>query len=95
MARIIVIDDNDAARVGGWPTMRPSRTAGVAACRGPLRRREVLRAGLAGFAGLSLPGQTLEWLNNLLEPIRAARERVEGLVRRAEELKGELETKAA
>lgn len=45
--------------------------------------------------GLSLPGQTLEWLNNLLEPIRAARERVEGLVRRAEELKGELETKAA
>ena len=45
--------------------------------------------------GLSLPGQTLEWLNNLLEPIRAARERVESLVRRAEELKGELETKAA
>jgi hypothetical protein len=45
--------------------------------------------------GLSLPGQTLEWLNHLLDPIRAARERVEALVRRAEELKGELETKAA
>jgi GTPase Era involved in 16S rRNA processing len=45
--------------------------------------------------GLSLPGQTLEWLNHLLDPIRATRERVDGLVRRAEELKGELETKAA
>jgi hypothetical protein len=45
--------------------------------------------------GLSLPGQTLEWLTNLLEPIRAARERVEGLVKRAEELRGELESKAA
>jgi hypothetical protein len=45
--------------------------------------------------GLSLPGQTLEWLTGLLEPIRAARERLDGLVRRAEELEGELETKAA
>jgi hypothetical protein len=45
--------------------------------------------------GLSLPGQTLEWLQNLLDPIRVAQERVEGLVRRAEELKGELESKAA
>jgi GTPase Era involved in 16S rRNA processing len=45
--------------------------------------------------GLSLPGQTLEWLGELVEPIRAARERLEGLVRRAEELEGELEAKAA
>jgi hypothetical protein len=45
--------------------------------------------------GLSLPGQTMEWLTGLLEPIRAARERLDGLVRRAEELEGELEIKAA
>jgi GTPase Era involved in 16S rRNA processing len=45
--------------------------------------------------GLSLPGQTLEWLTSLLEPIRVARERLEALVRRAEALKGELEAKAA
>ncbi len=45
--------------------------------------------------GLSLPGQTLEWLTALLEPIRVARERLEALVRRAEALKGELESKAA
>ncbi len=45
--------------------------------------------------GLSLPGQTLEWLGGLVEPIRAARERLEGLVRRAEELEGELAAKAA
>jgi hypothetical protein len=45
--------------------------------------------------GLSLPGQTLDWLGGMLDPIRAARERMEGLVRRAEELKGELERKAA
>jgi hypothetical protein len=45
--------------------------------------------------GLSLPGQTLEWLGSLTGPIRAARERLEGLVRKAEELEGELESKAA
>jgi hypothetical protein len=45
--------------------------------------------------GLSLPGQTIEWLGKLIEPVRAARERMEDLVRRAEELKGELEAKAA
>src|SRR5262245_18694036 len=47
--------DNAAAWDGGEPAMRPSRAAGVADCRGPLSRREILRAGLAGFAGLSLP----------------------------------------
>ena len=45
--------------------------------------------------GLSLPGQTLEWLSGLTGPIRAARERLEGLVKKAEELEGELESKAA
>ena len=45
--------------------------------------------------GLSLPGQTLEWLTGLMQPIRAARERLEGLVKRAETLEGELESKAA
>jgi hypothetical protein len=45
--------------------------------------------------GLSLPGQTLEWLGGLTGPIRAARERLEGLVKKAEELEGELESKAA
>jgi GTPase Era involved in 16S rRNA processing len=45
--------------------------------------------------GLSLPGQTLEWLGALTQPVRAARERLEGLVKRAEELEGELESKAA
>ena len=44
---------------------------------------------------LSLPGRVLEWLGGLMEPARAARERLEGLVKRAEELEGELETKAA
>lgn len=39
---------------------------------------------------LSLPGRTLEWLASLTEPIRAARERLEGLVQRAEELKSKL-----
>ena len=45
--------------------------------------------------GLSLPGQTLEWLTGLLEPIRLARDRMESLLRRAQTLKGELESKAA
>jgi hypothetical protein len=45
--------------------------------------------------GLSLPGQTIEWLNMLVDPIRAARERLEDLVKRAEALEGELESKAA
>jgi hypothetical protein len=45
--------------------------------------------------GLSLPGQMMDWLGTLTEPIRAARERLEGLVRRAEELEGELKSKAA
>src|SRR4051794_4515624 len=35
--------------------MRPVRTPRVEGCRGPVGRREFLRAGLAGFAGLSLP----------------------------------------
>ena len=45
--------------------------------------------------GLSLPGQTLEWLERLIEPARTVRERLEDLVRRAEVLKSELEAKAA
>jgi len=45
--------------------------------------------------GLSLPGQTMEWLSRLTEPVRTARERLEDLVKRAESLKGELESKAA
>ena len=45
--------------------------------------------------GLSLPGVTVEWLTGLLDPIRAARERLESLVKRAEQLEGELESKAA
>ncbi|HEY7117955.1 MAG TPA: GTPase domain-containing protein [Tepidisphaeraceae bacterium] len=44
---------------------------------------------------LSLPGQALEWLQGLQDPVREARERVEGLVKRAEELEGELESRAA
>jgi hypothetical protein len=36
---------------------------------------------------LSLPGQTLEWLANLVEPVRTARERVEKIARKVEELR--------
>src|SRR3954453_23541727 len=36
--------------------MGPSRGAGPIDRWGPLQRREVLRAGLSAFAGLSLPG---------------------------------------
>jgi hypothetical protein len=45
--------------------------------------------------GLSMPGQTLEWLTRQLEPIQSAKERLENLVERTEKLKGELESKAA
>jgi hypothetical protein len=44
---------------------------------------------------LSLPGNVLEWMDGLLEPIRTARTRLEDLVQRAESLKEELESKAA
>ena len=44
---------------------------------------------------LSLAGRTIEWLTGLTAPMRLSRERVEGLVRRTEELKGEIEAKAA
>jgi hypothetical protein len=37
----------------------------------------------------------MEWLTNLTEPIRAARERLDTLVQRAEKLEGELTPKAA
>jgi hypothetical protein len=45
--------------------------------------------------GLSMPGQTLEWLTRQTEPVRTAREKVEDLVKRAEDLKDQLEKKAA
>jgi hypothetical protein len=37
----------------------------------------------------------MEWLTNLTEPIRAARDRLDGLVERVRSLEGELESKAA
>jgi hypothetical protein len=40
---------------------------------------------------LSLAGQAVEWLNELLSPIRGATERFENVVRRADELKRSLE----
>lgn len=36
---------------------------------------------------LSLPGRTLEWLTNLAEPVRAARERVEKIASKVEDLR--------
>jgi hypothetical protein len=36
---------------------------------------------------LSLAGQTLDWLDGLVEPIRSARQRMEELVARSEELR--------
>lgn len=36
--------------------MRSDRRLGVSTCQGPVPRREFLRAGLAGFGGLTLPG---------------------------------------
>ena len=41
----------------------------------------------AADPGLSLPGRAVEWLTALQEPIQTARDRFEGLLRRAEELK--------
>src|SRR3954469_9181062 len=43
-------------REEGLRRMRSNRPLGIATCSGPIGRREVLRAGLAGFASLSLPG---------------------------------------
>ncbi len=43
---------------------------------------------------LSLSGQTLEWTAHLLDPIRRAREQTESIVRRAGELRAELDASA-
>jgi len=40
---------------------------------------------------LSLTGQAVEWLNELLTPIRSATERLQNVVQRASELKKSLE----
>jgi hypothetical protein len=44
---------------------------------------------------VSLTGQVLEWLAGLLAPIRREREKVNGLIRRARELRGEPESPIA
>jgi hypothetical protein len=36
---------------------------------------------------LSLPGQTTRWIDEMLEPIRHRRQRIEEIVRRAEEIR--------
>jgi hypothetical protein len=48
-----------------------------------------------GDPTLSLPQQTLEWLDHLRLPIRQSKDRLESLVNRAEELKSQLESRAA
>lgn len=45
--------------------------------------------------GLSMPGQTIEWLSRQTQPVTTARERVEDLVKRADELKDQLQAQAA
>ncbi len=44
---------------------------------------------------LSLPGQVLQWTDELIEPIRRHRERVESVVRRADEVRASLHHSAA
>jgi GTPase Era involved in 16S rRNA processing len=44
---------------------------------------------------LSLPGQVLQWMDDLLAPIRAQRERIESITRRADEARATLHRSAA